>query len=135
MLRNTSMPEQVLIPVLGYPDVLEAVDRLEELFGFMERWRVGAHRAQLRVAPGAAVAIVEGTASAAMVDHVMVRVDDVDEHCQRARSQGAAIVAEPSDMPYGERQYTARDHSGRAWVFSETIADVRPEEWGGTSTD
>ena len=37
----------------------------------------------------------------------------------------------PTDFPYGERQYTALDFSGRAWTFSETIADVDPREWGG----
>ena len=37
----------------------------------------------------------------------------------------------PTDFPYGERQYTAIDYSGRAWTFSESIADVDPRDWGG----
>ena len=39
----------------------------------------------------------------------------------------------PADYPYGERQYTAADLDGNHWTFSETIADVAPEEWGGTT--
>jgi hypothetical protein len=127
------MPEQLLIPVLAYPDVAEAVARLGEAFGFVERWRVGDHRAQLEVGPGAAIAVVQGGGPVENGDHVMVRVEDVDAHCATAREHGATILSEPAEMPYGERQYTARDHSGRSWVFTQTVADVAPEVWGGTS--
>ena len=40
---------------------------------------------------------------------------------------------EPTDFEYGERQYSAADPAGHVWTFSETLADVAPEEWGGTS--
>jgi uncharacterized glyoxalase superfamily protein PhnB len=63
----------------------------------------------------------------------MVRVADARVHCERARKHGARIVAEPEDFPYGERQYTAEDLAGHQWTFSQTIADVAPEEWGGIS--
>jgi len=39
----------------------------------------------------------------------------------------------PADYPYGERQYTAEGLAGHCWTFSQSIADVAPEEWGGTS--
>ena len=39
---------------------------------------------------------------------------------------------EPIDFEYGERQYTADDPAGHQWTFSETLADVDPETWGGT---
>ena len=45
----------------------------------------------------------------------------------------ARIVMEPTGFPYGERQYTAEDPAGHQWTFSETLADVAPEVWGGTS--
>ena len=64
---------------------------------------------------------------------LVVRVDDADAHCRRARERGATIVAEPQDHPYGERQYTAEDLGGHHWCFSQSIADVAPEDWGGTS--
>jgi uncharacterized glyoxalase superfamily protein PhnB len=62
----------------------------------------------------------------------MVRVGDVDAHCERARAHGAQILMEPTDFEYGERQYAAEDPAGHHWTFSETIADVAPEAWGGT---
>jgi uncharacterized glyoxalase superfamily protein PhnB len=40
---------------------------------------------------------------------------------------------EPADFEYGERQYTAEDLAGHPWTFSETLADIAPEEWGGTA--
>jgi uncharacterized glyoxalase superfamily protein PhnB len=132
-LRNRSMPEQTLIPVLSYPNVAEAVTRLCSTFGFVERWRVGNHRAQLAVGDGAAVAITQGEPTDPTADHIMVRVEDVEGHCRTARACGAEILSEPATMPYGERQYTARDFSGRPWVFTQSVADVAPEDWGGTS--
>jgi uncharacterized glyoxalase superfamily protein PhnB len=63
---------------------------------------------------------------------VMVRVGDVNAHCERARSHGARIIMEPVDFEYGERQYEAEDHAAHQWTFSETLADVAPETWGGT---
>ena len=128
MLTNRSMPDDVLVPVLGYPDVGEAVTRLGETFGFRLRWQVGAHRAQLAVGDRAAVAIVEGSAAGG-ADHVMVRVDDVDASVERARAAGAEIVAEPEEFFYGERQATVRDWSGRVWVLTQSVADVEPSDW------
>jgi uncharacterized glyoxalase superfamily protein PhnB len=63
----------------------------------------------------------------------MVRVDDVDAHHARAAARGATIADAPQDFPYGERQYSAEDPGGHRWTFSQTIADVAPEDWGGTS--
>jgi uncharacterized glyoxalase superfamily protein PhnB len=128
------MPEQTLVPVLSYPNVAEAVTRLCATFGFVERWRVGHHRAQLAVGDGAALAITQGEPTTdPTADHIMVRVEDVEDHCRTARACGAEILSEPVTMPYGERQYTARDFSGRLWVFTQSVADVAPEDWGGTS--
>jgi hypothetical protein len=36
---------------------------------------------------------------------------------------------------YGERQYAAEDFHGHVWDFTETLDDVQPESWGGTSVD
>src|SRR5919201_1875090 len=59
--------------------------------------------------------------------------EDARAHCERAREHGARILMEPRDFEYGERQYTAEDLAGHQWTFSETLADVAPEEWGGIS--
>ena len=63
----------------------------------------------------------------------MVRVEDVDSHYERSRMHGARILEPPTDYSYGERQYTVEDLAGHAWTFSQSIADVVPEHWGGTS--
>ncbi len=63
-----------------------------------------------------------------------MRIDDVDGHHERAHRVGAQIVQPPSNYPYGERQYTAEDLAGHRWTFSQSIADVAPEEWGGASS-
>jgi len=47
MRINRSMPEDVLIPVLGYPSVSEAVAWLTR-FGFTVRWQIEDHRALTR---------------------------------------------------------------------------------------
>jgi uncharacterized glyoxalase superfamily protein PhnB len=64
----------------------------------------------------------------------MVKVDDVDAHHERARQHGAVTLSSPTDYPYGERQYSAEDLAGHRWTFTQAIADLAPEDWGGTST-
>ena len=59
-----------------------------------------------------------------------MRVEDVDAHCARARQFGARIVGEPKTAEFGERQYTAEDLAGYRWTFSQTVADVDPNDWG-----
>jgi len=62
-----------------------------------------------------------------------VRIEDAPGHCERARQAGARIVIEPTEHMYGERQYEAEDFHGHRWDFTETIADIEPESWGGIS--
>ena len=131
---NRTMPACTVIPELVYDDVLAAIEWLCEAFGLVERWRAGNHRAQLSIGQ-CTVAVTEPRTSRAHPGpvSVVVRVPDAAAHCERARERGARIVAEPRDFPYGERQYTAEDLGGHRWTFSQSIADVAPEEWGGTS--
>ena len=139
MKPNRSIPASTVIPALVYPDVREAVAWLSAAFGFEERVQIGEnHRSQMRVGDGAViVADVRNerrTPREGEVTHsVIVRVDDARAHCERARAHGAKIVDELKDFPYGERQYSAVDHAGHHWTFTETIADVEPESWGGTT--
>jgi uncharacterized glyoxalase superfamily protein PhnB len=136
---NRSIPRAAVIPVLVYQDVREAVDWLVAAFGFVERvWIGDNHRAQLSFGEGALIVAdvrkERRPPRAGEVTHsVMARVTDVHAHCERARQHGARIVMEPHDFEYGERQYTAEDPAGHQWTFSQTIADVAPEDWGGVS--
>jgi uncharacterized glyoxalase superfamily protein PhnB len=137
MKPNRSMPSASVIPVLTYPDVREAVAWLCSAFGFQERLRIGdSHRSQLVAGDGAViVADLTGdrrSPEAGNVTHsVMVRVPDLDSHHARSRAHGARIIMEPTTFQYGERQYGAEDLAGPRWTFSETMADVDPEDWGG----
>jgi uncharacterized glyoxalase superfamily protein PhnB len=139
MRLNRSIPQCTVIPELAYPDVTQAVEWLCDKFGFSLRLQIRNHRAQLNVGDGAVVLTEmprrEGNGVPAEVEFahsVMVRVEDVNRHHERAKQRGAHIRRAPADYPYGERQYTAVDLAGHRWTFTQSIADVAPEEWGGT---
>ena len=110
---------------------------LTDAFGFRERLQIGEdHRSQLSFGDGA---VIVGDVRHDRVPprpgesthQVMVRVEDARGHCERARMHGAAILMEPTDFEYGERQYACADPWGHHWTFSQTLADVHPESWGG----
>ena len=124
------MPACAVIPELGYADVDRAIAWLCETFGCTVRWRAGNHRAQLNISGGT---FVVHDASPEARASIMVRIEDANAHHERARQRGAKILQQPPDFPYGERQYVAEDLGGHRWMFSESIADVAPEDWGGTS--
>lgn len=132
MIENRSMPASVITPVLHYEDVGDAVAFLSAAFGFRVRLAIGSHRAQLDY-DGASLVVVRQEPSAAQRfgGEIMVRVPDADRHYKVALDNRARIVAPPSDFPYGERQYIAEDIGGHRWVFSQSIADVDPAQWGG----
>jgi uncharacterized glyoxalase superfamily protein PhnB len=135
---NRSCPPAPVTPVLIYPDVRAAVAWLEKAFGFAERVKIGEdHRSQMSAGDGGAVIIgdVRGDRQpprpGESCHSVMVRVPDARAHLERARQAGARILMEPTDFPYGERQYTAEDLAGHHWTFTQTITDTAPEQWGG----
>lgn len=58
--------------------------------------------------------------------NLMVYIDDVDAHCERARAAGAQIVAEPELHDYGaeywaDRSYGAIDPEGHLWWFTQRV--------------
>jgi uncharacterized glyoxalase superfamily protein PhnB len=141
MRPNRSIPPPTVIPVLSYPDVRQAVAWLTASFGFAERVRIGEdHRAQLSV--GDAAVIIADTGGdrraadpAVKTCSVTVRVLDVQPLRDRAADQGGTILLEPTEFAFGERQCTILDPWGHHWTFSQTIADVAPEDWGGETID
>ncbi len=150
MLENRSMATATVIPVLVYEDVDEAVEWLCDAFGFVEQVRVENNRARLGVGDGAVIVRERSVPQAGdsadtvilrpprrgVVSHVMVvRVEDIDSHYEHARVSGARITMPLADHKYGERQYEAEDLAGHRWTFSQTIADVAPEDWGGRTVN
>jgi PhnB protein len=51
-----------------------------------------------------------------IIDGVLVYVDDIDSHYERARVGGATILSELEDGPDGKR-YRAEDVEGHRWMF------------------
>ena len=142
MVVNRSSPGATVVPILVYEDVGKAIDWLCGTFGFRERLRAAGPggsvtHAQLDIAEGAVMLGRQGAEFRPprpneVSQFLHVRVEDVDKHFENARQCGARILKSPTDMPFGERQYTVEDLGGHRWTFSQSIADVAPEEWGAT---
>ena len=62
----------------------------------------------------------------AITQSLMLFVDNVDEHCDRARAAGAVVIEEPAVHDYGEdywadRSYGALDPEGHMWWFTQRL--------------
>ena len=139
---NRSVPTDVLVAHLVYPNIGEAIAWLSHAFGFMEHFRYGDPAApagaQMRAGsacimlmearPGRAVPAESGSYTQSLT----VFVEDVDAHFERAKSAGVQIVEDLHETMYGERQYGAVDLAGHHWLFSRHVRDVNPAEWGAT---
>jgi uncharacterized glyoxalase superfamily protein PhnB len=140
MLTNRSAPPATVTPVLVYPDVRAAVEWLTAALGFVECVRIGDdHRAQMRVGRDGAIVVADvGNRRVAPAGegetHLMkVRVADVDAAFARAREHGARVVEELTTHMYGERSGVIEDPGGHRWELTQTVRDVEPEEWGGST--
>jgi uncharacterized glyoxalase superfamily protein PhnB len=61
---------------------------------------------------------------------LMVYVDDLDAHFERARAAGARIHEEPKTTDYGEEYWTDRgyeceDPEGHRWWFCQRVRDPK----------
>lgn len=121
---------QPITPVLVYDDIQAAHDFLVEAFGMgagsVDRdadgepvhgeVRVGDAAIWLhRVTAGHELSAASALSAAS--GGLAVVVDDVDAHHEHARAAGARIDSEPTDQPYGRREYGARDPEGHRWWF------------------
>jgi uncharacterized glyoxalase superfamily protein PhnB len=135
--------EQRAVPFISYENVAAAVDWLTDAFGFHERgerytepdgtvthaeleldggvvmlgWPGPDYRSPVRHAEECEQAR-KWLEAPNVVDGVLVYVNDVDEHYERARASGARILREPKDEPYG-RLYNAADLEGHRWMFMQ----------------
>jgi uncharacterized glyoxalase superfamily protein PhnB len=125
---------QRIIPILVYEDIEAAHDFLVDVFGFraggvqrdgdgqVVHGEVVADQGPIwlhRVSPEHELASPRtmDVASGGLVVHV----DDVDAHYERARAAGASIEREPADQEYGQREYGARDLEGHRWWFATPL--------------
>jgi uncharacterized glyoxalase superfamily protein PhnB len=120
-----------VIPTLVYEDLEAAHDFLVEVFGLQPGGvqRDGEGRAvHAEVSAGDVTlwlhrhAPEHGLTSPRALDLVssalVVLVDDVDAHYERAKAAGAAVDGPPADRDYGQREYGARDPEGGRWYFA-----------------
>jgi len=142
MVANRSAPPGPIVPILVYKDVPKAIEWLQGAFGFSERLRTppepdgSIHHAQLAVGEGSVILTGgPGVRPNEFNQEVMVRVDDIDAHCARAKEYGAQILNPLASHAFGERQYSAVDLEGNRWDFTQSVADVQPEEWGATVSE
>jgi len=141
VVKNRSVPTDVVLPHITYSNVPRALDWLTTTFGFVENFRYGqpVQGAQMHLGgacimlssarPGRVSPIEAGHATQSLT----VFIEDVDAHYQRVKSTGAKILEELHETEYGERQYGVEDLEGHHWLFSKHARDVSPEEWGATS--
>ncbi len=123
-----------VMPYLHYHDPSAALEFLSKAFGFTVRF---AHRDESGLVRHAQVGVGDtsfmlgparpefrsAAASALPGLHASVwcYVDDVDAHCARARAAGAVILREPTDQPYGVREYDALDCERQEWYFCQLL--------------
>lgn len=119
-----------IVPILTYQDIAAAHDFLVRAFGFasggVDRNAEG-HAVHGEVRAGDAAIwlhrvseehqLTSPKASDVANSGLVVYVDNVDAHYERARAAGARIDSQPVDQPYGQREYGARDPEGHRWYF------------------
>jgi uncharacterized glyoxalase superfamily protein PhnB len=120
--------------MLSYADAPAALDFLTRAFGFEEAMRmegvdgtVGHAELELdgqRLMLASAwrdAGMVPPSELAGIASQIMVQVDDVGAHFQRALAAGATVVDQPADQDYGQRTYRATDPEGHRWIFASPI--------------
>lgn len=124
---------QTITPYLYYEDVDAALEWLAKAFGLQEYGKrfIGPHgktnHAAMRLKDGLIMMGYPGPKykNPKRLGHetqcLHVRVNNVDEHFERARKAGATIIAAPEDKFYGQRTYGAADLEGHHWYFAQDV--------------
>jgi len=134
---------QGVVPMLSYADGPAAMDWLATAFGFVEQTRWLDERGALshgemlagrgRIMLATPTAAYEGPlahrshceAAAAwatapwVIDGVLVYVDDLAAHFERAERAGASLLSGIEAGPGGSLLYRAEDVEGHRWMFMQ----------------
>lgn len=133
MKTDTKSTRVTVIPTMSYRDAKAAVEWLTRAFGFerhavYEADGVVVH-AELSFGSGmvmigqvndgafARFMAQPGDIGGRETETVYIVVLDADAHYARAKAEGAEILLDISDKPYGGRDYTCRDPEGHIWTF------------------
>jgi uncharacterized glyoxalase superfamily protein PhnB len=125
-----------------YDEASKAIDWLSKAFGFEVRLKIegeNGHIDHSELVFGEAVVMVGDASSGRRpwmksprsqgggnTQSTFLYVDDIEEHCKRARAAGAIIASEPKTTDYGDdywmdRSYEAIDPEGHHWWFSQRL--------------
>jgi PhnB protein len=137
-----SLSEPDVVPMIAYQDGVAAMEWLARAFGFRERRRMlgnGGRLAHGEMEAGSGLIMLASPTpdyespgrhrdhcEAArrwhgvpwVIDGVLVHVDDVHAHFERAKREGATILTEVESGPPGAR-YRAEDLEGHRWMFMQ----------------
>jgi uncharacterized glyoxalase superfamily protein PhnB len=137
-----------VIPMLSYEDGVRALEWLVAAFGFRERARWTSPDGRLEhgelEAGGGLIMLASPTPEYEspkrhretcerakrwssvpwIIDGVLVYVDDLEAHFERAKAAGATILTEIEDGPPGLR-YRAEDLEGHRWFFMQRESPVQ----------
>ena len=130
---SDSTPE--IIPVLVYEDIEAGHDYLVEVFGFASG---GLARLEDGTVIHGEVTLGDRRIWLHAVSHAFaldspkhlpmghgglsVHVGDVEAHYAQSRAAGARLDSEPTDQPYGLREYGARDPEGHRFWFASPLS-------------
>jgi len=133
-----------VIPMIAYEDGPKAMDWLSSAFGFKQRARMLGEDGRLshgEMEAGHGVIMLatptpdyqaprrhraecepaqRWSTVPYIVDGVLVYVDDVNAHYQRAKQRGATILSDVEADEPGKR-YRAEDVEGHRWMFMERV--------------
>ena len=126
-------PTPSVYPRLAYRDEVRALEFLTRAFGFVERREARMDHpdgtlAWLELGDGLIMIGRSGPQRhgltspmdvSATTTMMMVYVDNVDAHYERAVAEGANVLSEPQDMFWGDRRYEALDLEGHRWHFAQ----------------
>ncbi|HLW77618.1 MAG TPA: VOC family protein [Bryobacteraceae bacterium] len=117
MAKHSGSP---VIPGIQYRDAARAIDWLCQVFGF-EKHKVipgpnnSIMHSELTLGTGMIMVGTINETRGAATAGINLTVSDADAVCARAKQQGAAIVVDIADKPFGGRGFTCRDPEGHLW--------------------
>lgn len=116
----SSHPEQFVqgAPVLHVTDVAATAAFYRDVLGFKCDFGDDTYAVVWR--DNSAVHFVRGEGGPHGV-HLFQWVKDVDAYYREIVGRGASVAAEPTDQPYGIREFGLRDINGVAIVFGQDI--------------
>ena len=122
----TSNPAQFFqgAPVLHVPDVKASAAFYRDKLGFT--WDFGDDSYAVVWRDNSAIHFVRDENSPNGV-HLFQWVRDINAYYSEIRGRGATVASEPTDQPYGIRQFAVQDLDGVEIIFGQ---DIEPE---GTS--